>query len=200
MWRVDGRLETARREVAFGTVRGLITLAAAEAAIALIAVAVAMRPAIVAVAVFTARRSVPVETVTAEILPVTPIVAVEALVIAALMTTVVEPLLIMPRLAVFVAVLIVEVALLRMGLLGRLTLDAALQAARLLRLTEFIGLIVAELIPVTAFGPGQRMRAGSAVAERIHAALSHLLAVAQNDAVIVLGMLQIIFSKNRVTG
>jgi hypothetical protein len=44
------------------------------------------------------------------------------------------------------------------------------------------------------------MRPGSAVAERIHAALSHLLAVAQNDAVIVLGMLQIVFSKNRVTG
>jgi hypothetical protein len=201
LWRVGRRLKSTSDEITLYAVRGLVAFAAAEAAFALIA-AVAMRPTIVTIPVFAARRIVPIETVTAVTPKILPVAPVKALVIGAIVTIAVVSLitaLLMPRLAIIVAILMLEVALLRMRLLHRFTRDETL-ATRLLRLTEFIGLIVAKLVAVAAFWPRQRMRPGSAVAERIHPALSQLLVVAQDDSIIVFGMLQIVFSKNWVTG
>jgi hypothetical protein len=204
LWRIGRRLKSTSDEmITLGAVRGLIAFAAAEAAIALMTfAAVAMRPTIVTIPVFAARRTVPVETVTAVASKILPVAPVESLVIGAIVTIAVVSLItavLMPRLAIIVAILMLEVALLRMRLLHRFTRDATL-ATRLLRLTEFIGLIIAKLVAVAAFWPRQRMRQGSAVAERIHPTLSQLLAVAQDDSIIVFGMLQIVFSKNWVTG
>ena len=173
-------------------VRLLITIAATEAAFGPIIAAVAELSAIIAIAVLAA-RSIAIVPVAAEVLTIATVVPVIVVALVA----------IMPRLAIVVAILIlilmIEIArlLLRIGLLlllrrlarGLLGLDA-----------EFVALVLTELV-VAPLGTGKRMRASRAVAERIHAALlRHLLAIAQDDAVIVLGVLKIVFRKNRVAG
>jgi hypothetical protein len=175
-------------------VRLLITIAATEAAFGPIIAAVAELSAIIAIAVLAA-RSIAIMPVAAEVLTIATVVPVIVVALVA----------IMPRLAIVVAILIlililmIEIArlLLRIGLLlllrrlarGLLGLDA-----------EFVALVLTELV-VAPLGTGKRMRASRAVAERIHAALlRHLLAIAQDDAVIVLGVLEIVFREDRVAG
>ena len=173
----------------------LIALATAESAFGSVIAAIAELPAIVAIAVLAARSVavIPVAPVTAEILAIAPVIAI--VVIVALIA-------IVPRLAVFVAVLIIEIA--RLLLLIRLLLRLRRFARRLLLLrldAELVALVITELIAVAALGTGQSMRAGSAVAERISAALlRHLLAIAQDDAVIVLGVLKIVFREDGIAG
>jgi hypothetical protein len=167
----------------------LITIAATEAAFRPVIAAVAELPAIVAIAVVAA-GSVAIVPVAAEVLAVTTIVPVIVVALVA----------IVPRRAIVVAILVIEIALLlRIGLLLLLLRRFA---RRLLCLdAELVALVLTKLVAVAPLGTGKRMRASRAVAERIHAALlRHLLTVAQDDAVIMLGVLEIVFREDRVAG
>lgn len=189
------RAETAVATIAvfpIGTVRPLIALATAEAAFGLLAFAtIAVRTTVFAVAVLT--RPVPIVPIVAEVLSVA---AIETLIVT-IVTIVVVPLIaIMPR-TVVVTVLMIEVArrLLLIRLLRRLAL-------RLLRLdAELVALLVAKLVAVVSVGTGKRMRASCPIiAERVHAALlCHLLAIAQNNPIVVLSVLKIVLREHRIT-
>ena len=130
----------------------------------------------------------PVAPVTTEILALAPIIPI---IVVALVAVV-------PRLAVIVAVLMIVVA-------RRLLLEGLLRhiAGRLLCLdAEFVALVLPELVAITSVGATERMRARRAVvAERIDTALlRHLFAIAQDDAIIMFGVLQIIFRQYRIAG
>ncbi|CAA2143951.1 hypothetical protein HYPP_04497 [Hyphomicrobium sp. ghe19] len=172
-------------------VRALITLTAAETALALIVIAfAAMRTPVVAVAV-----------VATEILPVVAIVPVVPLLVAPIVAIVIAIVVeaLVPRLAVFVAVLIVEVArllrerrLLRIGLLPSLATELRLTA-------ELVAFLVTELIAVRTLGPGERMRASGPVTHGVDATLlRHLFAIAEDDAIVVFRVLQVILSQHRI--
>ena len=168
----------------------LITIAATEAAFRPVIATVAELPAIIAIAVLAA-RSVAIVPVTAEVLAVTTVVPVIIVTLVA----------IVPRRAIVVAILMIEIALLlRIRLL--LLLLRRLARRLLCRLdAELVALVLTELVAVAPLGTGKRMRASRAVAERIHATLlRHLLTVAQDDAVIMLGVLEIVFREDRVAG
>jgi hypothetical protein len=164
----------------------LITIAATEAAFRPVIATVAKLPAIIAIAVLAA-RSVAIVPVAAEILAVTTVVPVIVVTLIA----------IVPRRAIVVAILMIEIALLL-----RIRLLLWRLARRLLCLdAELVALVLTELVAVAPLGTGQGMRASRAVAERIHATLlRHLLTVAQDDAVIMLGVLEIVFREDRVAG
>jgi hypothetical protein len=187
-------------------VRALITFTATETALALILIAfAAMRTPVVAVAVIAATGAVafiaiaaeilPVVSIVVAIVPVVPLLLVTA--IAAIIVAIVEAL--VARLPVFVAVLIVEIArllrerrLLRIGLLPSLASKRRLHA-------EVVAFLFAELIAVRTFRPRERMRAGGTVAHGVNAALlRHLFAIAEDDAIVVFRVLQIIFSEHRI--
>jgi hypothetical protein len=106
----------------------------------------------------------------------------------------------MPRLPVVltmvVAILMVEVArlllerlLLRTFALRRLPLDV-----------ELVAVLIPELIAIAVSGTGKSVGAsGAVVAEWIDAALlRHLLAIAEDDAVVMLGVLKIVFRQDRI--
>ena len=188
---------------ALATVRAavgrLITFAPAEAAVALLTLA-PMRTPVVAEAAFAAARAVAliaVAAITAEILPVAAITAIEPLLVPAVAAVVVETL--MPRRAVVVAVLIVEAARLLLWERGlRIRLRATLTKLRLLHAELVTFAFLAELVAVCAFRPGKRMSARRAVAHRVAALLRHLFAIAEDDAVVVFCVLQIVFCKHRI--
>jgi len=105
---------------------------------------------------------------------------------------------IMPLGTIVVAVLMIVIA--RLLLLERLLRRIA---GGLLRLNaKFVALVVAELVAVASIGAAKRVRASCpAIAERIDTALlRHLFAIAQDDAVIMFGVLQIIFRQHRIAG
>ena len=181
--------ESAVVEFPVRTIGILIALATAEPAFGAVVIAtIAELPAIVAIAVLAARSVaiMPVAPVTTEILALAPIIPI---IVVALVAVV-------PRLAVIVAVLMIEIAwLLLIGLLLRTF------AALLLRLdAELVAVLLAAFIAIVSIGTGERMRTGGAViAKRINSALlRHLFAVAQDDAIVMLGVLKIIFSENRI--
>lgn len=185
----------------------LIALAAAEsAAFRPVVAAVAVLPAIVAIATFAAARPVaviPVVSVAAEILPIAAIVPVIIVPVIVVALIAVVAIAVIARLAVFVPVLIVEITrLLCERLLLRRRLRPVTGRLLLLRLNaELVAFVVTELVAVAPLGTGKRVRACSAVAEGVDAALlRHLLAIAQDDAVIVLGVLEIVFRKHRIAG
>jgi hypothetical protein len=184
-------------ELSIGPVRTLIPLATTETAFALLVVtAIAIRTAIVAITVFA--RSVPIIPVAPEILAIATITTVEPLSVAAIMAIVVVPVVaILPLRTIVVAVLMIVIArLLLERLLRRIT-------GRPLRLNaEFVAVLVAELVAVTAVGTAERVRASCAViADRIDTALlRHLFAIAQDDAIIMFGVLKIIFRQHRIAG
>jgi hypothetical protein len=144
---------------------------------------------------FSATRSVSIVAVAAEILAaIAPVVAVIALVITAVVESVSS--LIVPLLAIIAVLVVIEIAL---RLLEWLLLRRLAQVARLLQLnSELVAIVVAEFVAIVTVRAGEIVRLSGAAAERIHAALGHLLAVAQDDAIVVLGMLQIILSKYRI--
>jgi hypothetical protein len=203
---IDRWLKTARGGIAIGTVRTLVAVAAAKSTVALLALAFAiavMRSPVVTEAMFAATRSVAIVTVTAKILAAaiaSVVVAVKALAVTAVVAVVVEAsALIVARLAIIavlvIAILIIEIAL---RLLIRLLRWLA-GIARLLQLdAELVALVVAELVTVVPVRACEIVRLGGAIAQRVHTALSHLFAVTQDDAIIVLGMLQIILRKHRI--
>jgi hypothetical protein len=173
--------------IASGTIGALIPLAAAIAALLLPVAAISMRPAIVAISVFT--RTIPVIPLAAE-LAVATIIALTV----AIMTVVIVTLIPIVPGTIVVAVLMIEIA--------RLLLVRSF-AARLLRLdAELIAVVFTGLIAVAVTRPGKRMSAGrTVIAERIHATLlRHLLAITQDDAIIMLGVLKIILSEHGVAG
>lgn len=169
----------------------LITIAATEAAFRPVIATVAELPAIIAIAVLAA-RSVAIVPVTAEVLAVATVVPVIVVTLVA----------IVPRRAIVVAILMIEIALLLRIRLLLLLLLRRLARRLLCRLdAELVALVLTELVAVAPLGTGQGMRASRAVAERIHATLlRHLLTVAQDDAVIMLGVLEIVFREDRVAG
>jgi hypothetical protein len=184
--------ETAVADIPVRTVVGtLVAIPAAIPALGLmISAIVAVLPAIIAVAIVPARpvAIVTVAAIAAEILTITSVLAIVVVTLVAV---------VVPRLAVFVAVLIIEIArLLRIRLLPFVPLRLLLSLD-----AELVAVILTELVAF-AIGTAKRMRAGGAVAEcRIHPALlRHLFAVAQDDAVIVLGVLKIIFRQHRIAG
>lgn len=184
---------TAVSKLAIAAVRSLISFATAETAVVVIVTAVPVGTAIVAITVFA--RTVPVIPVAPEILA---IASVEPLSVTAIMAIVVVALIpVMPLGTIVVAVLMIVIArLLLKGLLRHI-------AGRLLCLdAELVALVLPELVAVTSVGTAERMRAGRAVvAERIDTALlRHLFAIAQDDAVVVFGVLQIIFRQYRIAG
>jgi len=182
--------------ITIAAVGTLIALAATEAVITLRTIRViAVRTPIVAIAIVAG--TIALVAVTAEILTIAT-VAVEALSVA--VRPIVVTLAVMPRLPVVltivVAILMVEVArlllerlLLRTFALRRLPLDV-----------ELVAFLIPELIAITVSGTGKSVGAGCAVvAERIDAALlRHLLAIAEDDAVVVLGVLKIVFRQDRI--
>jgi hypothetical protein len=182
--------------IAVAAVRTLIALAATEAVITLLTIRViAVRAPVVAIAIVAG--AVALVAVAAEILTIA-IAAVEALPVP--VGPVVVALPVMPRLAVVlaivVAVLMIEVARL---LLERLLLRTF--TLRLLPLdVELVAVLIPELIAITVSGTGKSVGAGCAiVAERIDTALlRHLLAITENDAVVVLGVLKIVFRQDRI--
>jgi len=197
-------------------IRALITLATAIATFTLLIMTFAIaivRTAIIAIAAFAARTVpllvtvaaiVAIATVTAEVLPVLPVTAIstiEALTIATIvpvMTVVIVTL--MPRRTIVVAVLvIIEVArrLLLEGLL-RVGLIALAHDLRLLTATEFVAFLVAEFV-VDALRACKRVRPRCAIAHRVHAALlRHLLTIAEDDAIVVLSVLKVVFGEHRI--
>lgn len=207
-WRADVRLlEAATRRFAVAAtmtiaIRRLITFAPPETAFALITVA-AMRAPVVAVAVALSVALIAIATVAPEVLTVTTVPAItpiEPLLVAAIMAViavVVEAL--VARRPVVVAVLIVEVPrllLLRERLL-RIRLRATLAKLRLR--AELVTVFVAEVLAIRTLGPGKRMCPRGTVAHGVNAALlRHLLAIAKNDAVIVLGVLEIILCEHGI--
>jgi hypothetical protein len=185
---------TAVSKLAIAAVRSLISFATAETTVLMIVTAVSVGAAIVAITVFA--RTVPVVPVAPEILA---IASVEPLSVTAIMAIVVVALIpVMPLGTIVVAVLMIVVArlLLLEGLLRHI-------AGRLLCLdAEFVALVLPELVAITSVGATERMRARRAVvAERIDTALlRHLFAIAQDDAIIMFGVLQIIFRQYRIAG
>lgn len=172
-------------EFPIAAVRALIAIAAAEPAFRLAFAAIAIRTPVIAIAVLA--RPIAVVPVTTEILAIATIVAVIETLIA-----------IVPRLAIFVAVRMIEIArLLRIWLLL-----STFRRRLLLRLdAELVALVLPELVAFAPFGTGKSMGPGSAIAERIETALlRHLLAIAEDDAIIMLSVLQIIFCENRIAG
>lgn len=183
-------------ELAIGTVRALVPLTTTVTAVLRTIATVAVLPAIVAIAVFA--RPVPVVPIASElpVAAITPVSAIETLSVAVVAIVVVALLVpIVPR-TIVVAVLMIEIAwLLLIGLLLRTF------AALLLRLdAELVAVLLAAFIAIVSIGTGERMRTGGAViAKRINSALlRHLFAVAQDDAIVMLGVLKIIFSENRI--
>lgn len=176
-------------------VRALITFTATETALALIVIAfAAMRTPVVAVAVVAA-EILPVVSIVVAIVPVVPLLV--APIVTIVIAIVVEAL--VSRLAVFVAVLIVEVArLLRERRLLRIGLLASL--ATKLRLTaELVAVLVTKLIAVRTLRPGERMRTSGPVTHGVNAALlRHLFAIAEDDAIVVFRVLQVILSQHRI--
>jgi len=211
-WRADVRLlEAATRRFAVAAtmtiaIRRLITFAPAETAFALIAVA-AMGAPVVAVAVAAALSValIAITTVAPEILTVATVPAIapiEPLLVASIMAViavVVEAL--VARRPVVVAVLIVEVPRLLLLLRERL-LRVRLCAATLTKLrlcAELVTVLVAEVLAIRTLGPGKRMRPRGTVAHGVNAALlRHLLAIAENDAVVVLSVLEIILCQHGI--
>ena len=193
--------ETTIADVPVRAIGILIALATAEAAAFRPVVAtVAVLPAIVAKAIFAAGRSVaviPVVSVATEILPIAAIVPV---IVVALIAVV--AIAIIARLAVFVPVLIVEIARLLCERLLLWRLRPVAGGLLLLHLdAELVAFVVTKLVAVAPFRTGKRVRARGAVTEGIDATLlHHLLAIAQDDAVIVLGVLEIVFRKHRIAG
>jgi hypothetical protein len=190
--------------IAVAAVRTLVAVAAAISAVTLLAfVTVAIRPPVVAIAMFSATRSVSIVAVAAEILAaIAPVVAVIALVVTAVVAVVLAIIveavsaLIVALLAIIAVLVVIEIAL---RLLEWLLLRRLAQVARLLQLnSELVAIVVAEFVAIVTVRAGEIVRLSGAAAERIHAALGHLLAVAQDDAIVVLGMLQIILSKYRI--
>lgn len=208
--RADVRLlEAAARRFAVATmtiaIRRLITFAPAETAFALIAVA-AMGATVVAVAVAAALSValIAITTVAPEILTVATVPAIapiEPLLVAAIaiIAVVVEAL--VARRPVVVAVLIVEVPRLLLLLRERL-LRVRLCAATLTKLrlcAELVTVLVAEVLAIRTLGPGKRMRPRGTVAHGVNAALlRHLLAITENDAVVVLSVLKIILCQHGI--
>ena len=184
-------------------IRRLITFAPAETAFTLIVVATMGAP-VVAVAVALPVALIAITTIAPEILTVATVPAIapiEPLLVAAIIAVVavvVEAL--VARLPIVVAILIVEVArlllLLRERLL-RVRLRATLAKLRLR--AELVTVLVAEVLAIRTLRPGKRMRPRGAVAHGIDTALlRHLLAIAENDAVVVLGVLEIIFGQHGI--
>ncbi|SFV38238.1 hypothetical protein SAMN04488557_3647 [Hyphomicrobium facile] len=182
-------------------VRALITFTAAETALALIVIAfAAMRTPVVAVAVVAAFVAIP-----AEFLPVVSIVAIVPVVpllvapIAAIIVAIVVEALV-TRLPVLKAVLIVEVArlLLRELRLLQIGLLPSLATKRLLS-GELVAFLVTELIAVRTLRARERMRAGGPVTYGVNTALlRHLFAIAEDDAIVVFRVLQVILSQHRI--
>ncbi|CCB68116.1 membrane protein of unknown function [Hyphomicrobium sp. MC1] len=132
---------------------------------------------------------VPVTAVAPEILPIAAITTIMAIVV--------EPL--VARLAIVVTVLIIEIALLLRERRLHVRLVTLTGDSLLLAPAELVTILIAELVAVGAFRPGKRMRPRGAVPHRVHAALlRHLLAIAQDDAIIMLGVLEIVLSEHRI--
>jgi hypothetical protein len=185
---------TAVSKLAIAAVRSLISFATAETTVLMIVTAVSVGAAIVAIPVFA--RTVPIIPVAPEILA---IASVEPLSVTAIMAIVVVALIpVMPLGTIIVAVLMIVIArlLLLEGLLRHI-------AGRLLCLdAELVALVFPKLVAVASFRAAKRMRAGRAVvAEWIDTTLlRHLFAIAQDDAIIMFGVLQIIFRQYRIAG
>lgn len=200
-----------------GITIALKTLAAAEAisvgAVVLPALIWVMRAAIVAaVARFAALRfSEAISTIVTlwSILTIWPVVSlrpvaaiavavatfISIVVVGAIVAAIVASVL--ARLAIVVARLrglrrwtVVEVALPARGWTADIALSAEIVAA----------VLVAELIAVASVRRSERVRTGGSVAERISAALAELLlAIRHDDAVVVLGVLEIVLSQHPVS-
>jgi hypothetical protein len=179
--------------IAFAAIRTLIALAATEAVVTLRTVRVAaMRAPVVAIAIVAG--PIALVPIAAKILTITA-VAIEALSVP--VRPIVVALAVMPRLTIVVTVLMIEVA---RRLLERRRLRTF--ALRLLSLdVELVAVLIPELVAIALTGTGKSMGARCAVvAERIDAALlRHLLAIAENDAIVVLGVLEIVFRQDRIT-
>jgi hypothetical protein len=184
--------------IAIAAVRGLIPLATAEPTVTLRTIGtIALRSPVVAIAIVAG--SVAIVPVAAEILTIAT-VAIETLSTVPVRAIVVA-LAVMPRLTIVVAILIIAVLIVE---IARLLLRERLLRAFALRLlpldAELVTVLIAELVAVVSIGAGKSVSARrTVVAERIDAALlRHLLAVAEDDAIVVLCVLKIVFRQDRI--
>lgn len=130
---------------------------------------------------------------------------IEALVIAAIMTRLVMPMLvavIVTVLPVLIALRLIETALLgklRLGHLSATGLHAWLAAHAGTADAIFVAVVITEIVAV--IGTAKALRTRHTGIERIAAALADLLlAEAHDDAVVVLGVLHVILSQHGIAG